>query len=97
MRWQSSRKAAPSSVSASARGPLQQLDAQPGFERVEAAPDHGRRDALGARRRRQAAARDDLDEGGNLANLPMPALPICDKNAQMNVFLSRLATLSEYT
>ena len=52
-----------------AGGALQQLDAEPRFERIEAAPDHGRRDAFGARRGRQAAARDYLDKGGNLAKL----------------------------
>jgi hypothetical protein len=40
--------------------------------RAAAAPDHGRGNAFGARRRRQAAARDYFYEGGNLAKLAHP-------------------------
>jgi hypothetical protein len=39
-----------------ARGAQQQLDAEPGFQRIEPAADDGRRHAFDAGSRRQAAA-----------------------------------------
>ena len=49
-----------------ARGAHQQLDAEPLFERVDAAADDGGRDALGLRRGRQAALGRDGDESFDL-------------------------------
>jgi hypothetical protein len=50
-----------------ARGTLQQLDAQALFQRIEAAADHGRRNALGAGGSRQAALGNHIDKGRDLA------------------------------
>ena len=52
-----------------ARRPLQQFHPQACLERIEPPANHRRSHALGARRRRQAAARCDIHESGDLFEL----------------------------